>query len=129
MQTTVTMKTLLLLSLLAVGSASAEWVVVAESDSSTFYIDPSTVRKEGTLRKTWEVDNFKQREADGSMSSRMRIEYDCQGERTRGLALSKHSEPMAKGNTIVSYGEDRRGWREIPPNTPANDILKIVCAE
>lgn len=131
MQTSVTTKTLILAALLIVtGSVSAEWVEVASTDSTTFYIDPATIRKDGNMRKVWVMQDFKQRQKGGEMSTRARVEYDCKGERYRLLSLSVHPEPMTGGETIASYGEDPRGvWQEIPPGTGGEALLKIVCAK
>jgi hypothetical protein len=62
------------------------------------------------------------------MSRRYRVEYDCKQERSRYLGISEHSEPMADGELLKIFGEDKE-WREIPPGTVANTILKIVCAK
>lgn len=122
---------LLSLLLLATGSAWAEWEEVSKTDRATFYADKTTIRKDGNLSKMWSVYDLKQRDKDGSMSSRSRHEYDCKGERRRYLATSSHAEPMAGGKTIESYGEDlnKNPWRDIPPGTAAEDMLKIACAQ
>jgi hypothetical protein len=35
---------------------------------------------------------------------------------------------MAGGEVLKNFGEDKE-WREIPPGTVVNTILKIVCAK
>ena len=124
-------KSLLLpLLLLATGSAWAGWEEVGESSTeTTFYIDRATIRKDGNLRRMWEVLDLKQRGKDGGISFRTKNEYDCKGERYRILASSSHAEPMAGGKTIFSFGEDPSGWRDIPPRTPSEAKLRIACAQ
>lgn len=119
---------LLSLLLLATGSAWAGWEKVASTDEATMYVDRATLRKDGNLRRMWEVQDLKQRDKDGEMSRRTRYEYDCKGERYRILALSTHSKPMAGGKTLLSLGENPRGWGDIPPGTTAEYELKIACA-
>ena len=101
--------------LLATGSAWAEWEPVFFTyDGDTNYIDPATIRKEGSLRKVWEILDLKQRHKDGEMSRRSRSEYDCKNERRRFMSISEHSEPMARGETLRSV-TNTSGWYDIPP--------------
>ena len=113
--------------LMATGTASAEWVQIGETDSSNFYIDPATIRKDGNLRKVWEITDLKQRSKDGAMSVRVRTEYDCKNERFWTMSLSDHSEPMAGGETLNSFTYRDRDWRETPPGSVGETMLKIVC--
>jgi hypothetical protein len=118
---------LLSLLLLATGSAWAEWVKIPVSGD--LYIDPATIRKDGNLRKIWGIRDLEQRDKNGAMSIRTRVEYDCKEERNRVLVISTHTELMAGGTTIESFGESPRGWVEIPPGSTHETILKIVCAQ
>jgi len=109
-------------------TAQAEWVSGGESDSVDFFYDPTTIRKDGNLRRVWELHNLKQRSKNGEMSIRYRAEYDCKNERDKWLSVSTHSEPMAGGEVILSYISDR-AWQDIAPSTHAEYMLKIVCAK
>lgn len=54
------MKHLLALVMLIASPVWANWTLVTDNDSGTkFYIDYSTIRKDGNLRKVWEVTDFK----------------------------------------------------------------------
>ena len=118
----------LLALLLVTGSAWAEWVRVVATDMANHYIDPATIRKDGNLRKVWEINDLKQRGQGGELSRRMRMEYDCKQERLRFLLISAHSEAMAFGTNLRQEGEDLT-WTDIPPGTILERILKIVCAQ
>jgi hypothetical protein len=121
------MKKLFLFSLVMLaGSAWAEWVKYAEKDENTFYFDPATVRKDGNMRRVWELTNYKQRDKYGSISSRLRGEYDCKQERYRVLTISEHSEPMA-GGSVTRQQYDGGPWADIPPGTISEVIFKVVC--
>lgn len=121
-------KGLLLASLLVTSSAWAKWVKVAETADANFYIDPASIRKEGNMRKVWEIQDFNKRDDAGRMSRRIKSEYDCKGERHRDLAISTHSESMAGGGTIYS-GSGINPWSEIPPGSASEAILEAVCAK
>jgi hypothetical protein len=122
-------KTLLLtIALLVTGSAWADWVQVAGNDSASTYIDPATIRRDGNFRKVWQLQDLKQQYKDGTLSRRVRTEYDCMEERVRILFLSTHSSAMAGGDTLFSH-DTADTWTNVPPNTPSEIVLKIVCAK
>ncbi len=124
------MKKLFLLGLMTMlaGPAWAEWVMYFETKTKTYYYDPATIRKDGSMRRVWRIQQLKQRIADGEKSRRMRIEYDCKEERYRILSASIHSEPMAEGKVIYSEIKDNI-WTVIPPASASEAMFKIVCAK
>jgi hypothetical protein len=122
-------KQLLLICLMMLaGSAWAEWVMYDQTDTNTFYYDPATIRKDGHIRRVWKIQDLRKRSQTGFMSARTREEFDCKQERMRYLGLSEHSEPMAGGKTLNTWGEDK-DWREVPPGTSLETIFNIVCAK
>ena len=121
-------KLLIAMVLIATGSAWAEWVKLGENKDANIYIDPASIRKDGNLRRVWQIQDLKQRNKDGEMSRRARREFDCKQERFRFLSLSSHSEPMAGGTTLFSEGEDAK-WHDIPPDSVAEAMQKFVCAK
>ena len=106
----------------------AEWVRYEETVSSTNYFDPATIRKDGNMRKVWELHDLSKRHKDGEISRRVRKEYDCKQERWRILNFSFHSEPMAGGEVLSMGGEDNN-WMAIAPGTSGETIFNIVCAK
>jgi hypothetical protein len=113
--------------MLLAGSAWAEWVMYGEHDTATFYYDPATIRKDGNMRRVWDLTNLSNRNKNGVMSYRSQNEYDCKQERLRNLALSTHSKLMAGGEVLVTGGGENN-WTAIPPGTILEKLLKIVCA-
>jgi hypothetical protein len=129
MRTSVTKKTLLLALLLATSSTWAGWVLVAQTNNIDSYIDPSTIRNDGVMRKLWVIKDLKQRNSSGWMSVRVRQEYDCKEERYRSLSSSLYAEPMAGGTVMFAQNlEKPDSWIHIPPGTDAEAIMKTVCA-
>jgi hypothetical protein len=119
-------KQFLVCLMLLAGSAWAEWVIYAENDVNSFYFDPATLRKDGNMRRGWELTNYKQRDKYGSISSRSRCEYDCKYERFRILTISEHSEPMARGS-VTRQQYEGGPWADIPPDTISEKLFKVVC--
>lgn len=111
---------------LAIGGASAAWEKISESDDATFYLDPATIRRVGNLRIVWELIDLKKRDPDGELSVRYKSEYDCKLEKHRFVYMSSHSGPMVTGQTIRARSVNEN-WVDIPPRTPNEWTLKIVC--
>ena len=125
------MKKLFLVCLMMLaGSAWAGWVMYtkSENEEATLYYDPATIRKDGNMRRVWELQDLRKRHKDGEISRRMRREYDCKQERWRFLGISEHSEPMAGGKVLITVGEDNN-WEAIAPGTIDETIFNIVCAK
>ena len=123
------MKKLFLIGLMMLtGSAWAEWVMYDWNDTTTYFFDPATIRKDGNMRRVWELVDSRERQKDGSMSLRLRIEYDCKNERMKFLGISVHTEPMARC-TVLGTASESKNWTEIAPNTAPETMLKIICAK
>ena len=115
-----------MLSLLA-AAARADWVKASETAEARFFVDLSSVEKEGGKRRVWELTDLKQRGKDGELSMRSRVVYDCAGQLVRTLSLTVHGEPMAAGQTLFVGAEDPRGWFAVGASSVYADKLRLVC--
>jgi len=124
------MKKLFLVCLMMLaGSAWAEWEYIAESEVASLWVDPSTIKKNGSRRKVWGITALISPDKFGALSYRWQEEYDCKEEQARYLALSSHSEHFAKGKTINvndSIPKDAP-WFPVAPRTMQSDVMKFVC--
>ena len=109
-------------------SSLAQWEKYGVTQEAFLYIDFSTVRKDGNLRKVWELQDLKQRHKDGELSIRIRVEYDCKEERYRFLSATSHSSQMAQGNLVQSQ-TGPSSWTDVAPRTVTEDLLKKVCSK
>lgn len=110
------------------GPASAEWVKVIETDVVVQYVDPTTITKNGDLRKAWRLQDFKSPTPDGKQSMRILGEYDCKGERMRILFGSSYTGPMASGESLFLGGGNVDDWDRAPAGTMGELVLKFVCS-
>lgn len=121
-------KTVLVLVLAVVSSGvCAMWVALTETSEAINYLDPATIRRDGNLRRVWQLSDLKERDKDGAMSLRNLWEYDCKEDRFRLLSGSVHSEPNAGGKVLSSQSQ-RGDWNYIPPGSASSATLKYVCA-
>lgn len=124
------MKSLLLACMMLVTCpAWAGWELVSiDAGDDRYYMDPTTIRKNGNMRLVWELANLAVRHKDGELSRRSRQEYDCIKERWRIISFSTHSGPDASGVVIMnSTSNDTFPWTDVPPRTVVSAMLKYVC--
>ena len=99
-----------------------------DAGDDRYYMDPTTIRKNGNMRLVWELANLAVRHKDGELSRRSRQEYDCIKERWRIISFSTHSGPDASGVVIMnSTSNDTFPWTDVPPRTVVSAMLKYVC--
>lgn len=127
------MRKVFLTMLLAVvsGSAAAEWVEVDSDESTIFYIDPTTIQRDGNLVTMWELLEYKAarvRDKVMYVSSKTQSEYDCKDEQLRTLSLSLHPGNRAGGKSV--YGSNVPDhWRPVPPGGAIEVLWKIACGK
>ena len=119
---------LLLITVFTSSSSLAQWELYAEVTEAFLYMDLSSIRKDGNLRKVWVLQDLKQRQKEGGLSFRARMEYDCKEERFRYLSATLHSSQMAQGNLINSQ-TGVSNWIDIAPRTAMEDSFKLVCSK
>ena len=112
-------------------SVWAEWVLVTKSEARGvfFYIDPASIRREGNLRKFWQLADFKERNKSLDKSYRSKIELDCKEEIFRVSSITIFSESMLKGNITNSFNYPNSEWENIAPGTLDADTMEYVCAK
>ena len=96
---------LTLLLIFAAVPARADWVKVGEAGKTVFYvlsantdyyIDPSTITKEGNIRRVWEIHDLSDKGPRGERSILVSAEYDCVQKLMRMSNATGHSHPMAQ---------------------------------
>lgn len=133
------MRALALLLLMAALPARAEWVKVASNErgffsalsrGASYYIDPSTIVREGNIRRVWEIQDLGDKGPRGERSILAQMEYDCADRRMRTLKATGKSLRMAGGEIIRLSGYSDE-WMPLRPGQDHDVFLKIldtVCA-
>ena len=115
--------------LIAAHFAHAEWLAVGEQNGASFYIDLQTVTVKGDTRQAWEMLDMPEPDVDGVRSLRFKMEYDCKGKRSRGLAMLTFAERMAAGTELSRLGEDPDGWEDVEAGTIFETRLRAACGK
>ncbi len=123
------MKYLLTLVVMMISPAWAEWTYVTSSESGgDRFIDVETIRKEGNLRRVWQLINFEKPNQYGWNSQRGRIEIDCKNETVQVLSSVAFAEKFASGKSLFETRKlDHEGPSDIPPDSVMWSIKEKVC--
>jgi hypothetical protein len=114
------------LGLLISASATAEWVRLNESGTDTHFVDPATVRVQGTHVRMWKKIERATPDEDGTLSTRSYFEYDCHQRRFRLLTVSAYDGSDLGGKTVASSNTPSE-WFFVPPDTSAEAALEFAC--
>lgn len=122
---------LLMVLILSSQPVYAEWVLASGDDEVGLkvYVDPATLRRNGSLVKMWQLYDYKivQTVAGDSLLSMKRFnEYDCTEERTRMLGYTWFSGNMGNGNVVYSTME-QLPWEPVVPRTINRTLWKVAC--
>lgn len=117
------------LLMLIASPAWAEWTyVVSSASGDERFIDMETIRKEGNVRKVWQLINFANPNQYGWNSQRGRIEIDCKNETVQLLGSSAFADKFAKGKAVFEAEKSSDPPTDIPPDSVMWTIMKKVCS-
>lgn len=119
--------------LLAVGGgpALAEWLKIAQTGQSAFYLEMPLPKKAGGHVMAWVLRDHAGLQYGPSgpyLSSKDQIEVDCPGGRVRRLYSSDHPLAMGKGRQI-RFEHGPMSWNHASPNTVLRQIVDVACAQ
>lgn len=123
-------KAILMVVLTAVsgGAWAQQWVRVGESNAGNVsYIDPSTIRKDGHLRRYRLHTDLAKPDKDGDRSFRGFMEVDCKEARDRVLQEDFFRGQMASGGRSGGRNSPTE-WSDVAPGTSGETHMKFVCS-
>lgn len=124
---------LIMLLVLSSGPVYAAWVLTSGDDAAglAVYVDPATIRRNGSLAKMWQLYDYKtvQTVAGDSLLSMKRFnEYDCTEARTRTLGYTWFSGHMGAGNVVYSTTEVQQ-WEQVALRSINQALWKAACSK
>ena len=117
----------LVLVLLIPLTVRAAWTPVDATETSYDYLDPSTVRVDGGLRRVWTLHDLAQTDADGDRSYRSLLEFHCPESRYRSLQTLFFAGAMATGR-MTGRTAQPGAWRSVQAASVAATVMQRVCA-
>ena len=119
--------TLFFSTLIIASPAYADWVMYERQDGKTFYTDFDNIRSSGSYIYQWQLVDYSEPQVQGVLSFKYYTQVDCEVFRTKALSFSYHKQPMGEGRPYMTDSTSDTEWTYPPPNSPAADILNIVC--
>jgi len=120
----------MLLAIVTMSNALADWVRVFESESATSYVDTGTIKIIGNKRIFSQREELNTKDNYPIKSWQALWEYDCSKGQFRGKSMKIYSGPSATGNIIFSSQEvDTAPWKDVPIGSGVEVIKNFVCAK
>jgi hypothetical protein len=107
--------------------ALAEWVELGDTEEMVYYVDPTTIRKNGQFAKAWVLHHEKVQGTWNYRSAKAHEEYDCKEEATRMLYLVTFSGSMGNGRVVDNVPPTSSRWIPAMPRSAASIKLAFVC--
>ena len=115
---------------LTCGLVQAEWVKVASTETSVFYLDTSMSKKVAGTLMIWILrEHTSPRMAPEGLyrSSKDQLEIDCKGRRVRLIYTSDHPDLLGEGKQVhFQHGPMR--WNDVAQNPVFSRIVNIACS-
>src|SRR5512140_741159 len=106
----------------------ARWVAVTESGSTTYYIDPGHIKKEGDLRRLFLLEERNRPGAGGEMSRKSQVEFDCRNGTARTRSVSAYTGGMGGGEVLYNNrGNDKP--HVVQADSVEGSVLNRVCSQ
>lgn len=120
----------MLLAIVTMSNALADWVRVFESESATSYVDTGTIKIIGNKRIFSQREELNTKDNYPIKSWQALWEYDCSKGQFRGKSMKIYSGPSATGNIIFSSQYvDTAPWKDVPIGSGVEVIKNFVCAK
>ena len=113
---------MLIVLMLSVTSAWAEWTEIGRTEDGTIYIDYATIRRSGNLANVWWLTDF----AKPSWSQKYQGQYDCERQQSRLLAFTRFTGRMGGGDILPDSSHIPK-WEPVQPGSIVETIFNIVC--
>jgi len=130
------MRAIIFVAMLVVGtSVCAEPVKVAESDGTSYYVDPAAISVGDAYRRVSVIHDYATPAAGDVRSRSVTYQIDCIEQRLRSVAVTEYSEPMARGQSVAASQRESdwayvgaRTGSYIAQRTPYWSIVRFVCS-
>ena len=104
----------------------AAWVPVDATETSYDYLDPTSIRIEGSVRRVWTLHDLSQADADGDRSYRSLLEFHCPEARYRNLQTLFYAGSMGTGR-LTGRTPQPGAWRRVQADSVAATVMRRAC--
>jgi hypothetical protein len=116
------------LLMLMLAPAWARWVALTESGSTSYYIDPDHITKEGDRRRLFLLEEMKKPGVGGELSRKTQIEFDCKARTSRPRSVSGYTAAMASGQALYTNSRNEKP-HAIEADSVEGRVFERACAQ
>ena len=128
---------LFVLLMMTCSVAWADWELLVEDTErkTIWYIEKSSVQREGVISKMWHMTNFlstrKSKDGKPYKSEKVFYGYDCKTKRSNIYKAVRYSQLDGKGSVVDSLDFEvlDEKWEPIVPGAFDAELWKIACAK
>ena len=106
------------------------WVKVVEIPELEYYIDQSSIKRNGSMVTYWSMHNKKLAtlltQTSSDYSTKYKVIQDCKNEESKMLYLVSYDKPMGEGKALESRSWDGKPTPNIPGSIGYME-MKYVC--
>lgn len=110
----------------AAADGASPWVPLGETLAMRVYWDRSSMLREDSVVRVWEIQDLQAPDPDSVRSRRYRSEYDCKHRMHRIGNMVSFSGPMLTGDKLFDV-EEMGYWRQIPPASVFAQGFALHC--
>ena len=107
-------------------TASIDWKMVAQSSDTTFYVDPSSIKREGSVVLIRQMFDSSEPDAKGRRSFVEIFSYDCNKRTTRLVSMQGYSQPLGRGGVLSDLATPQ-GLDAIKPGSIGEVQFNFAC--
>ena len=101
--------------------------VASDTNGNTWHLDTGGMTRKGYVVYVWQLQNLAQPDANGALSVRSQVEFDCRFRNSRTMWVTLHSERDEGGKTISSGMVTSPEWIPAAPGTVSDTLLDFAC--
>ena len=121
-------KAVLICLLVASTAASADWVSIGSDGEHIYYLDFSTLKIKGNIRKIWNlVDIPSPPPGDKTRSTQIYWSFDCDNDQSSVTFMQNYDGRMGTGHALEQF-KDKESFDPVGPGTAGEAMLKAVCS-
>jgi len=106
---------------------AANWVLVSTNNlGHVFFVDKSSLQRDGASVTFWTKGNYAERAMDGALSGKGQFTINCQRRERILRYIMTYDDKDHRGRLLVS-GDPKDKWIPIAPETVDWEMMLFVC--
>lgn len=107
--------------------AQASEPVATDEQGNTFHLDTAGMHRKGYVVYVWTLKNLARADAEGALSIRTQVEFDCRFRQTRSMWETLYGDRNEAGTVIRSGMVTRPEWVPVVAGSPQDALLDQAC--